>query len=445
MGPNERTPLQINKGNEELMEGPKVNLITKIRSSRISVVVAVSFALFTDLLVYGIIMPIIPQYVTQKFHTSSTEVGFLVASYAIGLLLLTPVFGVVSDNPKIGRRIPMVLGLFALAGSTVFFMFAWTYYWLLFARLLQGASAAASWVIGLALVADVYPPESVGSAMGIVMGANGLGILVGPVVGGFLYEYAGYRSSFILCAGLALFDMVIRLALVSDYEITKMRQEYVINMQTQTKKLSNEEEGKDILNRDRKSSILTLARDPVVLLICGCVFLGAVSLSCLEPTLPLFLHDKFRAKSGAIGIVFGAIVIPYIISSSLTGYLTAKINARILMAIGLLWVAGALVGSSYMPNIYLCAAILGVGGLGLGLIITPTLPELAAVALRRGDNNANGQIYAIFNLVYAFGSVGGPLVAGAVYEFFGFSMEMIIAGGVLCLYIPVLLIFRNNQ
>jgi hypothetical protein len=34
---------------------------------------------------------------------------------------------------------PMVLGLFSLAVSTIFFMFAWSYYWLLFARLLQGA------------------------------------------------------------------------------------------------------------------------------------------------------------------------------------------------------------------------------------------------------------------------------------------------------------------
>lgn len=31
-------------------------------------------------------------------------VGLLVSSYGIGLLLLTPVFGVISDNPKIGRR-----------------------------------------------------------------------------------------------------------------------------------------------------------------------------------------------------------------------------------------------------------------------------------------------------------------------------------------------------
>ena len=39
--------------------------------------------------------------------------------------------------------------------------------------------------------------------MGIVMGANGLGALVGPLLGGFLYEYAGYKSSFILCAGMS--------------------------------------------------------------------------------------------------------------------------------------------------------------------------------------------------------------------------------------------------
>lgn len=38
--------------------------------------------------------------------------------------------------------------------------------------------------------------------MGIVMSANGVGMLVGPPVGGFMYEYAGYKSSFILCAGM---------------------------------------------------------------------------------------------------------------------------------------------------------------------------------------------------------------------------------------------------
>ena len=114
------------------------------------------------------------------------------SSYAIGLLIMTPVFGIISDNPKVGRRypllyspplsshhppshslpfyfcspflfsftnkrMPMVLGLFSLAVSTIFFMFAWSFYWLVFARVLQGARYS---FISLSLFPRLTPSSS---------------------------------------------------------------------------------------------------------------------------------------------------------------------------------------------------------------------------------------------------------------------------------------------
>ena len=49
------------------------------------------------------------------------------------------------------------------------------------------------------------------------------------------------------------------------------------------------------------------------------------------------------------------------------GYLSSKIHPRVIIAIGLPVVGVTLILSSFMPNIYLCAAVLGVGGLGLGM------------------------------------------------------------------------------
>lgn len=46
------------------------------------------------------------------------------------------------------------------------------------------------------------------------MSANGVGMLVGPPIGGFMYEYAGYKSSFILCAGIFIFIPVLALVLI---------------------------------------------------------------------------------------------------------------------------------------------------------------------------------------------------------------------------------------
>jgi MFS family permease len=60
---------------------------------------------------------------------------------------------------------------------------------------------------------------------------------------------------------------------------------------------------------------------------------------------------------------------------------------------------------------------------------------LAATVIKRANNNANGQVYAVFNLTYAAGSMVGPLVAGFLYEAFGFGVEVIVICGFLALYL----------
>ena len=54
--------------------------------------------------------------------------------------------GAISD--RTGRRLPLVGGLMALAGSTVLFAFAPRMSWLFAARLVQGAADAVTWVVG---------------------------------------------------------------------------------------------------------------------------------------------------------------------------------------------------------------------------------------------------------------------------------------------------------
>jgi MFS family permease len=74
------------------------------------------------------------------------------------------------------------------------------------ARFLQGASAAATWVAGLALLADTYPSHELGSAMGLVMTAMSLGMLLGPPFGGFVYEWGGYQLPFIIASGISIYE-----------------------------------------------------------------------------------------------------------------------------------------------------------------------------------------------------------------------------------------------
>ena len=72
---------------------------------------------------------------------------------------------------------------------------------------MQGIGSACSSVSGLGMLADRYTDdEERGKAMGTALGGLALGVLVGPPFGGFMYQYVGKASPFLVLAALGLFD-----------------------------------------------------------------------------------------------------------------------------------------------------------------------------------------------------------------------------------------------
>src|SRR5690348_15691955 len=122
--------------------------------SRTAAVAFVTFATFTDLLAYSIAIPVLPD-LSRRLGASPTMIGLLFASFGVTLLTVSIPMGAVSD--RLGRKWPLVGGMAALAAATVLFAFATTLPWLFAARLIQGAADAITWVVGFALIADLYP------------------------------------------------------------------------------------------------------------------------------------------------------------------------------------------------------------------------------------------------------------------------------------------------
>ncbi|KAI9144823.1 major facilitator superfamily domain-containing protein [Paraphysoderma sedebokerense] len=182
----------------------------QFRKSKKAVQVVVGISLFVDMVVYGIVVPILPVIIQDKLHGDETAVGILFGSYALGLLIATPPVALLSDRYH-ARKGPMLLGLLGLSFTTVMFAFAVEYWQLVLARVMQGVAAGASWTVGLSLLADVFPPEKLGSAIGPVMSCNHLGFLVGPPLGGALFQLLGYSAPFYVCASLALLNFGVRL------------------------------------------------------------------------------------------------------------------------------------------------------------------------------------------------------------------------------------------
>ncbi len=141
---------------------------------------------FIDLLGFGIILPLLPIYITH-YGGKPWVGGALLATFSVMQFIFSPIWGRVSDQR--GRR-PMIL--LSLIGSSISFFFfgaAPNLAVLFIARIAAGILSAASLPTSQAYIADVTPPEKRAGGMAIIGAAFGLGFAFGPVIGGFMSQH----------------------------------------------------------------------------------------------------------------------------------------------------------------------------------------------------------------------------------------------------------------
>src|SRR5512133_2491390 len=172
-----------------------------------------ALAFHVDMLLYYLLVPLLPRY-ARDLHLNQMEIGTPSGSYAVALLLAT--FPVAALTDRYGRRAPMLWGLAGLAVTTLVFAVSKHYWLLVLARFLQGIAGAATWLPGMALLADHFPSETRGRAMGTAFAAANLGVLIGPPLSGFLDQHAGASAPFLLGAGLVALDAAGRAFLLPE-------------------------------------------------------------------------------------------------------------------------------------------------------------------------------------------------------------------------------------
>jgi MFS family permease len=382
----------------------------RLRHSPALVLILVTCALFTDMLLYDMVIAFLPQYL-RRLGVSNSTIGLLFGTYAIGALLTTPLMGWVSD--RLGWRVPILWGIYGLIGSMALYAGKTGLVGLFIGRFLQGASGAALWTAGWAALASVYPSEARGRAMGTAMTGMSMGTLLGPPLGGALYHHGGYRLPFILAICLAV---VLGVA----FSLLRGRPTRV---------------RRDRAPRQQSSSLL---RDATTLTTLGVVVLGSTLLSLLEPTLPLHLETRLRASPVAVGLLFGLATLAYGLSAPLAGVLSDRWGRNRIMAIGLVatLVTFPLIALPHTRFLEACALV--PLGMACAFLLSPTMPELADAVDRHG-HATYGIVYALFNTAYAVGMLAGPGIGGLLTTHLGFPLALVVVSAVGALFIPVML------
>ncbi|KAK3828485.1 MAG: major facilitator superfamily domain-containing protein [Benniella sp.] len=484
-GADERQPLLSNSSDRD-GQTKQGSLWYRARRSPVAVTCVVAMALFTDMVVYGVVVPILPIIVKERLGGSSSDVGLLFACYAIGLLASTPVFAILSDKYQ-NRRIPMMVGMLGLAVATIGFSLASNYWVLIMARIGQGSAGGASWTIGLGMLADVYPPDNLGVVMGVVMMANAIGFIMGPMVGAYFYEYHGYAAPFAFCAALAVLDFLCILFIAEPEKkkivpagSTDEAEQDVGNLiiaedptkegsrqpiksdhshnygstssnsyassvsssasssrsSTSPSSCSSVSEEEDKASAGEDVSMFTIASDWTITCCLLATFVAASVFSGLEPILPLYLDELLHAQPTQTGLILIAAIFPTLLSS-LIGYYADRVGHFNVSFVGMFIFATATFLLS-LPKSFLAFIVpLALFGFGSSMILTPLLPAMADVVTKKGWNGY-AKTYALYNMVYSLSMAAGPILAGYIYKDFGFSWTMVMFGSMIIVAIPII-------
>jgi MFS transporter, DHA1 family, multidrug resistance protein len=348
------------------------------------------FVMVVAMLGFGMVIPILPFYI-EHMGAGGLELGLLMAIFSIMQLIFAPVWGSISD--RVGRKPVLMIGVLGNGLSLVLFGLS-TELWMLFAaRALSGVLSSATLPTAMAYIGDSTGERDRGGRMGLVGAAMGLGMVLGPGMGGWL---AGFSLALPFFVGgfLSLFAMVpIRLFLPES-----LAQGTTGRPDGQARRVGP----RDLLR--------SLSGPLGVLMLMS--FLVHFGLTAFQGVFGLFALHRFSygpLQVGTVLMIFG--VISAVVQGVLAGRLIHRWGEVALLR-GSLLLSAVAYGAMLLAFDY-ASVLLTTGLFALGTSLL--LPIVAGLTSRRAVLG-QGTTMGLSNSFMSLGRTIGPLLAGFLFD-----------------------------
>jgi EmrB/QacA subfamily drug resistance transporter len=147
----------------------------------------------------------------RELTASGSELQWIVDGYILAFAALMLTMGALGD--RLGRAHMLRLGMIIFAGASLAAIFAESPAHLIVARVVMGVGGAMILPATLAIITNVFPREERGKAIGAWAGMNGIGIALGPIIGGLLIEHFDWSSIFIINLPIAAVALLAGMSL----------------------------------------------------------------------------------------------------------------------------------------------------------------------------------------------------------------------------------------
>jgi MFS family permease len=363
---------------------------------------------FLDMIGFGIVIPLLPFYV-QSMGGTPEVVGLILTSFSVTQMLATPILGRLSDRR--GRRPVILLSLAGNALAMLVFALATeqrALALLFLSRILAGGTAG-NLAACQAAVADVTDGAERAAGMGRIGSGIGLGMVVGPVLGGAL-SHVHPAAPLLAAAALATADLVAAYFLMPETHAVAARSAAAA-----------------------AAAPRALARalaDPPILGVMAIYFLTFLCMTALQVSLPLLAQARLDWSATDLGRVFGLYgLVALVVQGGVVGWWSRRFGpVNGLLAGALAIGAGmAAIGGAYHGALLL----FGVAATGLGVGLTN--PMLATLASQHAGAGQQGAVLGAAQSAGGLARAVGPVWSGVLYQRVGPSapfLSGVVAAGV---------------
>ena len=353
--------------------------------------------------------PFYPHEAESKGATA-TEYGLVFGIFELTVFIVSPIIG--KYLPRIGIHRSFSGGIAVTGSMLVVFGFldrignGEIFIGLCFlVRIIEAFGNSAFLAASFTLVAQLFP-TSVGTVFSLVEMSFGVGMIVGPTVGGALYQAGGYTVPFATLGSILLVQ-----AVVSSISLPTMKDQNSIS------------------NTNQRYGIRQALAIPSVILAITAVFSASIAIGTLSATLERHL-DLFNLSPLHVGIFFMMHGVAYALPNPFWGWMADRYSPKIFIMIGsfLLTIGFIFIGpvpfTGLKPSYELCVFSVVIAGVGLGAQLVAAFSEAQKSAVVMGfpdDISTYSMISSIWTSAFALGAFVGPTVSGALFDAVGFE------------------------